>query len=191
MTKPRRRADGLYRPWPRNVWPARAIAAGRACTGPLLLLFGLAACTGAPATLESRPDFEVMTPAGIASVSIRQSPPGMTQAEFTRLVRAGMKRGARAAGRIEPPFPPQRVVWHVDPSASRGMSRLVVNVFNGASPYAYEQDTVSNSAPAAEVRSAVESMSCRLMADMAARSEASGSRGQNATSREDHSGGKS
>jgi hypothetical protein len=138
-----------------------------------------------------RPDFEVMTPAGVANVSIRQSPPGMTRAEFTRFVDAGMKHGTGDTGSIEPPFPSQRIVWHVNPSASRGMSRLVVNVFDGASPYAYEQETVASSAPPAEIRSAVESMSHRLMADMAARGEPTRSRGQNAASREDHSGGKS
>ena len=130
----------------------------------LLLLSGLAACTGSPATLALQPDFEVMTPEGIASVSIRQSPPGMTDAEFTQLVKAGMDQaapGSVIAGRVKPPFPSQRIVWHVNRSASRGISRLVVNVFDGASPYAYEQETVTNSAPTAVIRSAVESMSER------------------------------
>ena len=170
---------------------APVIAAGRACISPLVLLFGLAACTGSPASLALRPDFEVMTPAGIASVSIRESPPGMSDAEFTRFVEAGMEHGARDTGRIEPPLPSQRIVWHVDPSASRGMSRLVVNVFDGANPYAYELETVPNSGPTVEVRSAIESMSHRLMADIAARGEPGGGRGQNGTSREDHFGGKS
>ena len=132
-----------------------------------------------------------MTPAGIASVSIRESPPGMTEAEFTRFVEAGMNHGAHDTGRIEPPSPSQRIVWHVDPSASRGMSRLVVNVFDGASPYAYEQDTLPNSAPAAEVRFAVESISNRLMADIAARGAPGGSPRQDATRRGDDPGGES
>ena len=51
------------------------------------------------------------------------------------------------ASRIERPFPSRRIVWHVTSSAARGMSRLVVNVFDGVNPYAYEQETVSNSAP--------------------------------------------
>src|SRR5689334_3646246 len=122
MSKPSWRAE-------RDAWPAavsgakeagamanaaRAIAAGRACTVPLLLL-GLAACTGSPAALALRPEFEVMTPAGVASVSIRQSPPGMTDAEFTSLVAAGMKHVASDAGPIDAPLPSQRIVWYVDP----------------------------------------------------------------------------
>src|SRR5437868_4782950 len=111
-------------------------------TRALVLLSGLAACTGSPATLALQPDFEVMTPAGIASVSIRESPPGMTDAQFTQLLKAGMERAAPdsvIAGRVEPPFPSQRIVWHVNPSPPRGIARLVVNVFDGANPYAYEQ----------------------------------------------------
>jgi hypothetical protein len=170
---------------------ARAIAAEPACIGAVVLLFGVAACTGSPASLASPPDFEVMTQAGVASVSIRESPPEMTRAEFTRLVEAGMKHGVLDAGRIEPSFPSRRIVWHVNPSASRGMSRLVVNVFDGASPYAYEQETVPSGAPTAEVRSAIESMSSRLMADIAARGEPAGRSGQSGTRREDHAGGES
>ncbi len=49
-------------------------------TRALLLFSGLTACTGSPATFALRPAFEVMTPAGVAGVSIRQSPPGMTDA---------------------------------------------------------------------------------------------------------------
>jgi hypothetical protein len=113
-----------------------------------------------------------MTPAGIASVSIRESPAGMPDAEFTRLVMAGMDRAAPASvisGRVEPPFPSRRIVWHVDLSAQRGISRLVVNVSDGANPYAYEQETVSSDASAAEVTSAVASISKRLLGDVAAR----------------------
>src|SRR5277367_190224 len=66
-----------------------------ACTRALLLVSGLAACTGSPATLALQPDFEVMTPAGIASVSVRQPLPGMTDAQFTQLVTTGMHRVAR------------------------------------------------------------------------------------------------
>jgi hypothetical protein len=137
----------------------------------LLLLSGLASCTGSPATLALQPDFEVATPAGIASVSIRQSPPGMTDAEFTQSVEAGMERAARGsmiAGRVEPPFPSQRIVWHVNPSASRGVSRLVVNVFDGTNPFAYEQETLTNSASTAVITSTIESISERLLADIAA-----------------------
>jgi hypothetical protein len=40
-----------------------------------------------------------------------------------------------------------RIVWHVTPVAARGVSRLVVNLFNGATPFAYEQVVVANTAP--------------------------------------------
>jgi hypothetical protein len=138
----------------------------------LLLLFGLASCTGSAATLALPPDFEVTTPTGIASVSVRQSPPGMTDAEFKQLVRAGMERVAGfgvIASRVKPPFPLQRIVWHANLSASRGVSRLVVNVFDGANPFADEQETVSNDAPKAVIAGAVASMSERLLADLAVR----------------------
>ena len=140
-------------------------------TRALLLLSGVVACTGSPATLAVPPSFEVMTPAGVASVSIHKSPPGMTDAEFAQVVMVGMERAARGsviAGRVEPPFPSRRIVWHVDLSASRGTSELVVNAFDSANPYAYEQETVTNDAPSAVITSAVESMSERLLADVAA-----------------------
>ena len=137
----------------------------------LLPLSCLAACTGSPAALALRPDFEVMTPAGIASVSIRQSPPGMTDAEFTQFIRAGMERAGYQdlrTGRVEAPYPSQRIVWHVNPSVPRPVSRLVVNVFDGAYPYAYEEGTVSNNASPAMITSVVESLSERLLGDVAA-----------------------
>ena len=136
----------------------------------LILLAGLAACTGSPATLAIRPDFEMLTPAGLASVSIRQSPPEMTDAEFTRLVITGMTRAAPdsvIACCSQRAFPAQRIVWHVDLTAARGVSRLVVNVFDGARPYAYEQEVVSNDTPSAAIASVVQSMSKRLLADVA------------------------
>jgi hypothetical protein len=148
-------------------WTFRSLTPGASA-----LLLGLASCTGSPGTLALQPAFEVMTPTGIASVSIRQPPAGMTDAEFTQSVMAGMKWAAPdsvIAGRVEPPFPSQRIVWHVNLSAQRGISRLVVNVFDDANPYAYEQDTVMNDAPRAAVTSAVGSMSKRLLADVAAR----------------------
>jgi hypothetical protein len=94
----------------------------------------------------------------------------MTDAEFTQLVMTGMEWAAPAsvyAGGVKPPFTSQRIVWHVN--SQRGISRLLVNVFDGANPYAYEQDTVSNDAPAAVVTFAVKEMSERLLADVAAR----------------------
>lgn len=151
-----------------SLWIAFA---GKRAMLVLLALSGVAACTGSPATLALQPAFEVMTSAGWASVSIRQSPPGMTTAAFTRLVRMGMERasGSVMAGPVTPPFSPQRIVWHVNPSPSRGLSRLDVNVFNGAEPYVYELETVTNSAPTAVITSAIESMSERLLTDIAAR----------------------
>ena len=140
----------------------------------LLLLSGLAACTGSPGMTASQPIFEVMTPAGKTGVIIRQSPPGMTGAEFTRLVKAGMERAAPKtvmAGRTDPQAPEQRIVWHVSPSPSGIMSQLVVNVFDGATPYAYEQDFVPNDASRTTITTAVQSMSGRLMADVAARAD--------------------
>src|SRR5690242_14590415 len=50
----------------------------------------VSACTGSQATLAIPPDFELQTSAGISSVSIRESPPGMTDAEFDQLVSGGM-----------------------------------------------------------------------------------------------------
>jgi hypothetical protein len=154
-------------------WTFRCVTPGAlARTSVLPLLLGLASCLSSPRTLALQPAFEVMTPAGIASVSIRESPAGMTDAEFTQLVMAGTKWAAPdsvIAGRVEPPFPSQRIVWHVNLSPQRGISRLFVNVFDGANPYAFEQDTVMNDAPTAAVTAAVESMSKRLLADVAAR----------------------
>jgi hypothetical protein len=145
-----------------------ALARARA----LLLLSGLAACTGAPATVAVQPDFQVMTPAGTVGVSMRQPLPGMTSEQFVQLVAAGMQRAQRdspIAGRGEPTFSSQRIVWHDDPGDSRGFSRLIVNVFDGANPYAYEQATVSNDASPAVITSTVATMSARLMADIAGR----------------------
>jgi hypothetical protein len=44
-----------------------------------------------------------------------------------------------------------RIVWHVNPVAARGVSRMVVNIFNGATPFAYEQAVVANTAPPAAI----------------------------------------
>jgi hypothetical protein len=43
-----------------------------------------------------------------------------------------------------------------------------MDVFGGANPYAYEQETVANDAPRAAIASAVDAMSERLLADVAA-----------------------
>jgi len=144
-----------------------ALAVGLALALPL----ASASCTGSPATLALPPDFEVMTQAGVASVSIRQPLLGMTNARFKEMVRTGMERAApgRVLGSpVNPPFPLRRIVWHANPTASRGTTRLGVNAFDGAIPYAYEQETVANGAPTATVASAVEAMSTRLLAAMEA-----------------------
>jgi hypothetical protein len=150
----------------------RASAVGLA----LGLLFGPAACTGSPSTLALQPDFEVMTTAGIASVSIRQPFPGTTFAESTRLVRIGMERAAPGdvLGKpVGPPFPLRRIVWHVN-QGLRGVSRLSVNVFDGSVPYAYEQEVLENGAPRGAIASAVTSMSERLLVDIATHTPSSG-----------------
>jgi hypothetical protein len=133
-------------------------------------LLGAAACTGSPATLEMQPDFAVSMRDGIASVSIRQSWPGMTDSEFERLVRKSMARALPERvlpGPVAPPFPRCRVVWHVEPMAARGMSMLIVNIFDGPVPIAYEEDTVANSVPTAAVINAIELLTTRLLAPYA------------------------
>jgi hypothetical protein len=145
------------------------VPAALACKRYLLLLSCLASCTGSPATLAMRPDFEVMTPAGVASVSIREAPLGMTDGEFTQLVRAGMKRAAYRSittGWVGPPYPSQRIVWHVNLSVPHSVSQLVVNVFDEAYPYALEEGRISTDASPAMIASVVESMSDRLFGDM-------------------------
>lgn len=141
----------------------------------LLLAMGLGACTGSRATLALQPDFNVATPAGIASVSIRQAPPGMPDAQFLRLVEAGMEQAAPGSvypGPVNPPFPTFRIVWHVTVTPPNGMSRVAVNVFNGSVPYAYEQDVIENDAPEGVLTYTIRSLSSRLFADIAAHSNA-------------------
>jgi hypothetical protein len=75
----------------------RASLGALARTWALLLLLGLACCTDSSGTRALRPAFEVKTPAGIASVSVRESPAGMTDSEFTQLVMAGTKWAALKA----------------------------------------------------------------------------------------------
>jgi hypothetical protein len=159
-----------------NAAARRILGPGRPRTSAfglaLALLLGPAACTGAPATVALQPDFEMMTGAGVASVSIRQPLPGTTFARSTELIRTGMARAAPGSvlpGPIDPPFPSRRIVWHVDQIVPMGASRLIVNVFDGATPYAYEQEVVGNSASPAMVTSAIESMSKRLVVAIAAR----------------------
>ena len=86
-----------------------------------------------------------------------------------------MKRAAYrsvSSDLIGPPYPSQRIVWHVNSSIPRPVSRLVVNVFDNADPYTYEECIVSNDASPAMITSVVESMTERLLGDVAARTNA-------------------
>jgi hypothetical protein len=155
-----------------GVPPRRSQASGRALI--LALFVGLTACTSWPPVPALRPDFDVMTPAGLASVSIRQAPYGMTDAQFADAVRTGMEQtapGSIVAGSVEPPFPSQRIVWHAHTTASRGTTDLIVNIFNGWTPYAYEEGTIVNDAPSAVVSSTIGLLSKQLLAAIAARSD--------------------
>jgi hypothetical protein len=143
----------------------------------LLALSAVSACTGSPATLALRPDFELATRTGLASVSIREAPSEMTLAEFDRTVKVGMKKALGSS--IEPsptvgPFPERRIVWHVNPMPARGVSRLVVNVFNGSVPFAYEQQVVDNADTPDALVGTVQSMTRRLFAAIDRHDQAAG-----------------
>jgi hypothetical protein len=131
----------------------------------LLALSFVSACTGSPATLALRPNFELATPTGPTSVSIRQAPPDMTLAEFDRTVKSGMETALTAS--LEPtpavgPFPEQRIVWHVNTMPGRGRSRLLVNVFDGSVPFAYEQQLIDDADTPDVLAGTVQSMTRRL-----------------------------
>ncbi len=150
-------------------------AAGAVCRGRwrplaaalvLVSLTGLAACTGSPATLAERPTFEVKSPSGIASVTVRGSWPGMTDSEFAHLVEAGMARAASGgviSAPVAAPYPTRRIVWHVNPGIGRGQSALMVNIFDGSVPVSYRQETVANDASAATIEATVELLTARLI----------------------------
>jgi hypothetical protein len=136
----------------------------------LVVLFGEAGCTGSPSTLALQPDFAMTTPIGVASVSMRESMPGITDNEFSQMIRAGMDRAAPGdlfPGPVQRPFPEYRIVWHVFPYGNHGVSRLVVNIFKVSVPFAYEQGVVGNSAPSASIVGTIESMSERLIGSLA------------------------
>jgi hypothetical protein len=142
----------------------------------LLLLFQTGCSTGSPATLELPPAFEVATRAGIASVSIRQPLPGMTDAESAHLIRTAMDSaapGSVLSTPVKPPFPVLRIVWHVQSLPVRGGSQVIVNVFAGSVPFAYDQEIVDDSAPTAATERAVRSLAERLLATLAARAAVS------------------
>jgi hypothetical protein len=111
-----------------------------ACAG----LMAISACTGSPATLATPPDFELMTPSGISSVSTREPPPDMTDAEFAKEVAKAMELalpGSRVKAPVIPPYPSRRIVCHAN-RAERGVYRLVVNAFDGSVSFAYEEQVV-------------------------------------------------
>jgi hypothetical protein len=135
-----------------------------------IVLICLTGCTGSPSTLALQPDFAIATPIGIASVSMREALPSVTDDEFRQLIRAGMERAAPGdvlPGPVQRPFPEYRIVWHVFPYGNSGTSRLVVNIFKMSVPFAYEQAVVGNGAPRASIVGTVESMSGWLIADLA------------------------
>jgi hypothetical protein len=136
----------------------------------LVVLFCLAGCTGSPSTLALQPDFAMTTPIGIASVSMRDSLPGVTDHEFSQMIRAGMERAAPGdvfPGPVQRPFPEYRIVWHVFPYGNHGTSRLAVNIFKVSVPFAYEQAVIGNGAPTTSIVGTIESMSRWLIADVA------------------------
>lgn len=132
-----------------------------------LALLSLAACTGSPMTLALPPDFVMKTSAGVVSVSIRESLPGVPDGEFEQFVRSGMEHAAPGdvtPGPVNAPYPQFRIVWHVSRNGFHGTSRLTVNIFKGRSPFAYEQAIVDDSAPPTAIARTVESLTERLIA---------------------------
>ena len=130
----------------------------------LLAFAALTACTGSPATLAAQPAFEATTPFGLASVSIRETPFGMPWAEFEQAVRDGTEAEVRLQpAPAVPPFPARRIVWHVN-LGMRGESRLVVNIFDGSVPFAYEQDEISSDESPEMIAGTVRSLTRRLIA---------------------------
>jgi hypothetical protein len=135
----------------------------------LLVPMAFTACTGSPATMALQPDFEVTTAGGPASVSIRETPPDMTFAEFQNAVKTGMQSAMPASWQptcVAAPFPNRRIVWHVYPIFPRGTSRLVVNVFDGSVPFEHAQQVIDNTAPPSTVVYAVRTLTERLAAQL-------------------------
>jgi hypothetical protein len=106
----------------------------------------LSGCTGSPATLAMKPDFDMVTPGGVVSVSVREALPGMPDNEFRDVVMTGMEHGcscAAVASRPTGPYPERRIVWHVTSNtASLGVSTVAANIFNGSVPFASAQAVV-------------------------------------------------
>jgi hypothetical protein len=165
-----------------------------ALTLSLLVAISLTACTGSPGTLALQPSFEVATPAGLASVSIRETPPSMTDREFLRLIEAGMEQaapGCVSTQPVNPPYPRLRIVWHVEPEPPEATSKIAVNVFDGGGPFAIEQAIVTHDASGPMLTDTIRSMSGRLLGEIAAHADPSapGARaacGRSAPPRQNH-----
>jgi hypothetical protein len=147
-----------------------AISVHTAFAGLLLAsLCGLAGCTGGSEALALRPDFEVNTQSGLAAVSVREAPPGMADDRFTQLIETGMNRAQPGsvvvASAARGPYPAHRIIWHVEPEATRGVSRVTVNSYNGGTPFAFEQDVVTDDATGGQIVSTVEALTRRLAVD--------------------------
>jgi hypothetical protein len=90
----------------------------------------------------------------------------MTDSEFAQLVEAGMTRAASGSvitGPVAAPFPERRIVWHVNPGMGRGVSVLMVNIFDGSVPVSYKQEVVANDASAATIEATVDVLTTRLI----------------------------
>jgi hypothetical protein len=142
-------------------------------TLPLSAWVLVSACTGSQTTLALQPAFDVATSAGPASVSIRETLPEMTFAQFEGAVSAGMHSAIPTSTQTTPvaPFPARRIVWHVYPIFPRGASRLVVNVFDGSRPTVETQQVIDNTAPRSSVEYTVRTLTLRLMAKLDQRNQ--------------------
>jgi hypothetical protein len=97
----------------------------------------------------------------------------MPLGEFAQVVRNGMGPEMPASpptGTVVP-YPGRRFVWHVYPVAPRGVSRIVVNAFDGSAPFAYEQQVVENGASAVAMTGTVGAMTRQLMAKLEQRTQ--------------------
>ena len=132
---------------------------------PLLSLFGLTACLGAPRGLVQQPTFELKSPTGLVGVTIREPLPGRTDSEFETLVKSGMLQAIPASTLVTPPlapFPERQLVWHVSLDVPHGTSRLILNMFEGPRVVAYDQEHVGSDASKVEILSAIKSVTRRL-----------------------------
>jgi hypothetical protein len=135
----------------------------------LVSLFSITGCAAPYDTVAMQPDFEIHTQTGLAAVSVREAPPGMADDEFTHMVALGMNRAQPGSvvqvATAQVADPNRRIVWHVEPEATRGVQRVTVNSFGGQGPSAYEQDVITNDATQGEIVATVEGMTRRLAAD--------------------------